>query len=123
VAPAEDERDSVINVSPYVEFLGNAVYEFLPALSRGNGIPTPTFRAEYTTVELNYGRGKAFEAALAAEQSRLRGETLWYRLVVGGNVPRYVRLRPRATLTWMSARDRSSRTRCTVRFRSWPSRF
>ena len=26
------------------------------------------------------------------------GETLWYRLVVGGNFPRYVRLRPRASL-------------------------
>ena len=26
------------------------------------------------------------------------GETLWYRLVVGGNLPRYVRLRPRASL-------------------------
>ena len=48
--------------------------------------------------ELNYGAGKAFEAALAAEQSKLQGETLWYRLVEGGNAPRYVRLRPRATL-------------------------
>ena len=51
------------------------------------------------TLELNYGSGKAFEAALAAERSKFRGETLWYRLVVGGNVPRYVRLRPRASLT------------------------
>ena len=99
VAPADDERDSVINVSPHVEFLGNAVYEFLPALSRGNGIPTATPRAEYTTVELNYGRGKPFEAALAAEQSGLHGETLWYRLVVGGSAPRYIRLRPQASLT------------------------
>jgi hypothetical protein len=49
-------------------------------------------------VELNYGSGKAFEAALAAEQSKLQGETLWYRLVVGGNTPRYVCLRPRASL-------------------------
>src|SRR5262249_34967356 len=71
---------------------------FLPALSRGNGVPTPTLRAEYTTVELNQGAGKAFEAALAAEQSKLQGETLWYRLVVGGNTPRYVRLRPCANL-------------------------
>ena len=43
------------------------------------------------TVELNPAAGKAFEAALAAEQSKLRGETLWYRMVVGGNTPRYVR--------------------------------
>jgi len=61
-------------------------------------VPTSTLRAEFTTVELNYGTDKAFEATLAAEQSKLRGETLWYRLVVGGSVPRYVRLRPRATL-------------------------
>ena len=59
---------------------------------------TPALRAEYATVELNYGAGKAFEAALTAEQSKLPGETLWYRLVVGGNVPCYVRLRPRASL-------------------------
>src|SRR5262250_787381 len=98
VSPAEDERDSMINLLPHVQFLGNAVYEFLPALSRGNGVPTPTLRAEYTTVELNYGSGKAFEGAIAAEQSKLRAETHWYRLVVGGNTPRYVRLRPRASL-------------------------
>src|SRR5215475_10376690 len=98
ISPAEDERDNLINVLPHAQFLGNWIYEFLPALSRGNGVPTPTLRAEYTTVELNQGAGKAFEAALAAEQSKLLGETLWYRLVVGGNTPRYVRLRPCANL-------------------------
>jgi hypothetical protein len=98
VSPAEDERDNLINVLPHAQFLGNGVYEFLPALSRGNGVPTPTLRAQYTTVELNYGAGKAFEAALAAEQSKLQAETLWYRLVVGGNTPRYVCLRPRTSL-------------------------
>lgn len=98
VSPAEDERDNLINVLPHAQFLGNWIYEFLPQLSRGNGVPTPTLRAEYATVELNYGAGKAFEAALTAEQSKLRGETLWYRLVVGGNVPCYVRLRPRTSL-------------------------
>ena len=98
VSPIEDERDNAINVLPHAQFLGNGVYEFLPELSRGNGVPTPTLRAEYTTVELNYGAGKAFEAALAAEQSKLNGETLWYRLVVGGNTPLYVCLRPRTSL-------------------------
>src|SRR5216683_510067 len=98
VSPAEDERDNLLNVLPHAQFLGNAVYEFLPALSRGNGVPTATPRAEYTTVELNQGAGKAFEAALAVEQSKLQGETLWYRMVVGGNTRRYVRLRPRASL-------------------------
>jgi len=99
VSPAEDERNNLINVLPHAQFLGNGIYEFLPNLSRGNGVPTPTLRAEYTTVELNYGAGKAFEAALSAEQSKLQGETLSYRLVVGGNVPRYVRLGPRASLS------------------------
>jgi hypothetical protein len=98
VSPAEDERDNLINVLPHAQFLGNAVYEFLPALSCGNGVPTPFARAEYTTVELTLGLSKAFEAALAAEQSRLQGETLWYRMVVGGDMPRYVRLRPRESL-------------------------
>jgi hypothetical protein len=99
VSPAEDERDNLINVLPHSQFLGNRIYEFLPAPSRGSGVPTPTLRAEYTTVELNYGTGKVFEAALAAEQSKLQGETLWYRLVVGGNTPRYVCLPPRTSLT------------------------
>ena len=98
VSPAEDERDSMINILPHAQFTGNGVYEFLPALSRGNGMPTPTLRAVYTTVELNYGAGKAFEAALAAEQSKLQGETLWFRRVVGGHTPCYVRLRPSASL-------------------------
>lgn len=98
VSPAEDERDNLINVLPHAQFLGNWVYEFLPALSHGNGVPTPTARAELTTVEVNLGADKAFEAALAPEQSKLQGETLWYRLVVGGTTPRYVRLRPRANL-------------------------
>jgi hypothetical protein len=98
VSPAEDERDNLINVLPHAQFLGNSVYEFLPAPSRGNGVPTPTLRAEYTTLEITPGADKAFEAALTAEQSSLQGETLWYRMVVGGDTPRYVRLRPRASL-------------------------
>ena len=98
IAPAEDERDNLVNVLPHAQFLGNWIYEFLPALSRGNGVPTPTARAEYVTVDVNRGQDRAFEAALAAERSRLQGETLWYRLVVGGNPPRYLRLRPRASL-------------------------
>ena len=98
VSPAEDWRDAAANLLPHIQFLGNGVYEFLPTLSRGNGVPTPTPGAEFTTVELNYGASKAFEAALAAEQQKLESETLWYRLVVGGNTPTYVRLRPSASL-------------------------
>ena len=98
VSSAEDWRDASINLLPHVQFTGSGIYEFLPGLSRGNGVPTPTRLAEYTTVELNYGAGKVFEAALAGEQSKLQGETLWFRLVEGGNAPRYARLRPRVSL-------------------------
>ena len=99
VPPAEDERDNIINVTPHAQFLGNAVYEYLPGLSRGTGAPQPTARLELTTVDLNPGAEKAFEAALSAGQSTLSGETLWYRMVAGGSAPRYVRLRPRGSLS------------------------
>jgi hypothetical protein len=98
ISPAEDERDNLVNVLPHAQFLGNGIYEFLPALSRGDGVPTPTLRAEYATIELRQGTAKTFESAVAAERSNLQGETLWYRLVVGGDTPRYVRMRPRASL-------------------------
>ncbi len=99
VPPAEDERDNVSNVTPHCQFLGNALYEYLPALSRGTGEPQPTARLEFTTVDLLPGAAKAFEAALSAEQSKLQGETLWYRMLAGGPTPRYVRLRPRPSLS------------------------
>ena len=99
VSPAEDERDNISNVTPHAQFVANALYEFLPALSRGEGVPQPTPRLEFTTVELAPGSEKEFEAALAPEQPRLRGETLWYRMIAGGNVPRYVRLRPQPNLS------------------------
>ena len=101
VSPADDERDNLVNVLPHARFVGNWIYEFLPALSRGNadGVPTPFLRAEYTTIELKQGTEKAFEAALMSEQSGLRGETLWYRRILGGVTPCYVRLRPRASMT------------------------
>jgi len=98
VSPAEDERDNVANVTPHAQFAGNALYEFLPALSRGTGEPSPAARLEFTTVELIPGNEKAFEAAIAEGQSKPQGETLWYRMIAGGAAPRYVRLRPRANL-------------------------
>jgi hypothetical protein len=99
VAPAEDERDNVLNVTPHAAFVGNALYEYLPGLSRGTGEPQPTARLELTTVELVPWAAKRFEAVLGAGQSTLRGETLWYRMVAGGAAPRYVRLRPRPSLS------------------------
>jgi hypothetical protein len=98
VSPLEDERDNVSNVTPHASFVGNALYEFLPALSRGTGVPTPTARVEMTTIDLNAGTTKAFEAALSSHQSSVRGETLWYRMVAGGTAPRYLRLRPLPSL-------------------------
>ena len=99
VAPADDERDNVVNVLPHADFMGNALYEYLPALSRGTGEPQATARLEFTTVDLVPGAAQAFEAALGACQPTLQGETLWYRMVAGGAAPRYVRLRPRPSLS------------------------
>jgi hypothetical protein len=99
VAPAEDERDNISNVTPHAEFVGNALYEYLPGLSRGTGEPQPTPKLEFTTVDLVPGSAKAFESALSGSQSALQGETLWYRMVAGGVAPRYVRLRPRSTVS------------------------
>jgi hypothetical protein len=99
VPPAEDERDNVSNVTPHAEFAGNALYEYLPGLSRGTGEPQPAARLELTTVDLRPGTAQAFEAALGAEQAKLQGETLWYRMVAGGPSPRYVRLHPRPSLS------------------------
>jgi hypothetical protein len=99
VPPADDERDNVLNVAPHVQEWSNGVYEYLPALSRGSGAPTPMARVELTTVDLKPDAARAFETALAAGKSTLQGETLWYRMVAGGNAPRYVRLRPRPNLS------------------------
>jgi hypothetical protein len=99
VSPADDERDNVSNVAPHAQFLGNAIFEFLPELSRGTGVPTPTARLELTTVDLAPGTEKSFEEALATGRAGLSGETLWYRMVAGGAAPRYVRLRPRPSLS------------------------
>jgi hypothetical protein len=109
VSPAEDERDNVLNVTPHAQFAGNAIYEYLPGLSRGTGVPTPTARLELTTIDLHAGAGPAFEHALSGQQSAPDREVLWYRLVAGGGAPRYVRLRPRPNLSSLLD-DRSGRT-------------
>jgi len=99
VAPADDERDNILNVLPHAAFMGNGLYEYLPNLSRGTGEPQPSARLEFTAVDLVAGAGKAFESALGAVQPKLHGETLWYRMVAGGSAPHYVRLRPRPSLS------------------------
>jgi hypothetical protein len=99
VTPAEDERDTISNITPHAHFAGAGIYEFLPALSRGSGVPQPTLRVEFTTVELAPGGDKVFEEALASQQPSLQGETLWFRKRVGGNTPCYLRLRPRQSFS------------------------
>ena len=99
VAPADDERDNVLNVVPHAEFVGNALYEYLPRLSRGTGVPQPAARVELTTVDVRTGAEKDFEDGVAAVQSVLQQDTLWYRMIAGGTAPRYVRLRPRPSLS------------------------
>jgi hypothetical protein len=99
VNPAEDERDNVANVTPHAAFVGNGLYEFVPGLSRGIGVPTPAARVELTSVDLTPGAGTAFEAAMRTGRLGLQGETLWYRMLAGGAAPRYVRLRPRPSLS------------------------
>jgi hypothetical protein len=99
VPPAEDERDNISNVTPHAEFAGNGLYEFLPALSSGTGVPSASARIELTTVDLDTGVEKKFEAAVAAAPPPPLTETLWYRMVAGGPAPRYVRLRPRASVS------------------------
>lgn len=98
VSPAEDERDNVVHVAPWVEWQNNWLYEFLPSASRGTAAPTPMSRLELVTVTLRPGSERAFEAALTAAQPAMRSETLWYRRVTGGITPTYIRLRPRANL-------------------------
>ena len=105
VSPAEDERDNVLNVAPHVEWVTNGIYEFLPDLSRGTGVPQPTARLEFTAVELVPGAAKAFEKALAAARPGLQREALWYRMVAGGVTPRYVRLRTQRSLSALLAAD------------------
>jgi hypothetical protein len=99
VAPADDERDNIVNVTPHGRFVGSALYEYLPPLSQGTAAPQPVARVELTTVDLVAGAETPFEAALGAEQATLQGETLWYRMLAGGPAPRYLRMRPRANLT------------------------
>jgi hypothetical protein len=99
VPAAEDERDNILNVTPHAHFAGNALYEYLPALSRGTGVPQPALRTELTTVDLAAGSEGAFETAIQAARATLQGETLWYRMLAGGSAPRYVRLRPRPSLS------------------------
>ena len=107
VNPAEDEKDNILNVTRHGHFAGHGLYEFLPALSRGAAEPSPAARVEFTTVDLVPGAESVLETSLAEQQPKLQSETLWYRMIAGGTAPRYVRLRPRPTLSALLQEKRS----------------
>jgi hypothetical protein len=80
------------------------MYRYLPELSHGTGDPGPAaVLLEFTTVEVQPAAASAFEAKLKAGQPSLKEETLWYRLVTGGRVPKYLRLRARPRLSAVTA--------------------
>ena len=82
VAPAEDEQDNILNVAPHVEYLGNAVYEYLPDLSRGTGEPQPSARLEVTTVDLLPGGQRLSRRPSGRAKQNCRGRRSgigWWR--------------------------------------------
>ena len=97
VPPAEDERDNVANVTPHAEFAGTRSTNTCRAFA-WHGRPSLTARVGCD------GRARARiprrrsrpRSARAIETS---GRDLWYRMVAGGTAPRYVRLRPRPSLS------------------------
>ena len=99
VSPREDWADWRISGAPHSQFTSLETYRYLPELSRGTGDPGPAPLLEFTTVEVQPGEASAFEAKLKAGQPSLKEETLWYRLVTGGAVPKYLRLRPRPRMS------------------------
>jgi hypothetical protein len=99
VSPGEDWANWRITGAPHSEFTNLESYRYLPELSRGTGDPGAAILLEFTTVEVQPAAASAFEAKLKAGQSSLKEETLWYRLVTGGQVPRYLRLRTRTRLS------------------------
>ena len=99
VSPAEDWADWRVTGAPHSEFTNLETSRYLADLSRGSGDPGPATLLEFTTVEVQPAAATAFEAKLKAGQPSLKEETLWYRLVIGGQIPKYLRLRPRPRLS------------------------
>lgn len=99
ISPVEDWADWRMTGAPHSEFTNLESYRYLPQLSRGAGDPGPATLLEFTTVEVPPAAASAFEAKLRTGQPSLKEETLWYRLLNGGQVPKYLRLRPRPSLS------------------------
>jgi hypothetical protein len=99
VAPGEDWADWRHTGMPHADFTNLEAYRYLPELSRGSGDPGPATLLEFSTVEVQPAMASAFEAKLKVGQASLKEETLWYRLVTGGATPKYLRLRPRSSVS------------------------
>jgi hypothetical protein len=97
VAPDADGQDFDANVTPYEEYMANSIYEFLPDVSDGGAAPPGTPLMELATFDLTPGTAPEFERALRGREAVGSG-CRWYRLVAGGPRPRYIRLRPLASL-------------------------
>ena len=53
----------------------------------------------YRRLDVKTGAESDFEESLRDQQATLQGETLWYRMIAGGPTPRYLRLRPRPSIS------------------------
>jgi len=91
VAPAADAADNARNVSPHGEWMSSAVHEFLPRLSSAPASPPRSRLMEWLTIEVAPGDAARFEAAVAAAGKQ--PDVGWYRLVTGGRVATYLRMR------------------------------
>ena len=99
VSPGQDWENWRVTGAPHSEFTNLETYRYLPELSRGTGDPGPAILLEFTTIDVQPGSANDFEAKLRSAQPSTTEETLWYRLVTGGQVPKYLRIRPRHALS------------------------
>jgi len=88
LAPAITGQDdgTTFRRLPHGQFWGTGLRVPWPALSRGNGWCRLDSSSRVHNGRSQQG-GQDFDAALAARQSKLQGETLWYRMVVAACTP------------------------------------
>lgn len=94
VTDAADREQFNKVISPYVEKVTSAYYEFLPKWSN----PSPDMNAKYISVvtfHIRYGRGDDFQSAIAKvveanQKLNVPTHYSWYRLVNGGPGGTYV---------------------------------
>lgn len=89
VNPAGDRADNVANVLPYGDFVSHGVYRRLENASRGATLPDTSAYLVLSTYRVEPGQEAAFEKAIAEQHG---SRATWYRLVVGGAGPTYLRM-------------------------------